>query len=150
MSSVVALRKLSFKSKMNFGKHAEQTVEHLIEANPYYLVWVYYNMDKISFIDEVLDKLKVCFPKFTSIVKPGKVPELHDVVCKPEVPEGKKTYSECTYKELKNMILSYRIRGVPVPPRLKECYNEKRTELFFANKNKPVFKATLQARNHGR
>ena len=71
----VALRTLTFKSTLNFGKYADYTVQQVIDQNPIdginYLVWVYYNSSNISFNIEVLSKLGI--NEDIKIKKPGKV-----------------------------------------------------------------------------
>lgn len=70
---VTRLRTLTKKSKLGFGKYAEQTVETLTKTNRTYLVWVYYNISGITFTDEILDNdLSIVH----RIEKPGKNPEL--------------------------------------------------------------------------
>jgi hypothetical protein len=55
---IILLRKLSYKSVIGFGKHAEMTVQQLIDLNhTYYLIWLYFNVAGISFIDEILNDL---------------------------------------------------------------------------------------------
>ena len=62
MSDVVLLRKLSRKSVMNFGKYFDLTVQQCIDTRKKsYLKWVYFNMSNITFLDEILDELKIPF-----------------------------------------------------------------------------------------
>ena len=70
------LRTLTYKSKLNFGKHALLTIQELFnlkETN--YLRWIYYNCDKINFMDDIIEKLKI-----VKIEKPGKNPELCETI----------------------------------------------------------------------
>ena len=71
----VALRTLTFKSLMKFGKYADYTVQQVIDQNPIdginYLIWVYYNSSNISFNKDVLSKLGISDD--LTIKKPGKV-----------------------------------------------------------------------------
>lgn len=151
MSNVVALRKLTLKSKINFGKYAEHTVGSLIEANPYYLVWLYYNADRISFVDEVMDMLIARFPKFVWISKPGKEPELVDPVCKPILKPRRITFSNMSYIELKNIITALKMNNKEIPIPLLEYFRARRSERYNASKVKRVYcKRSLQAKNHGR
>ena len=68
------LRKLSFKSKMGFGKYADLTVQEIINMQrTSYLRAIYYNLEGISFLDEVLEKLRIIGPDHDyTIPKPGK------------------------------------------------------------------------------
>lgn len=71
------LRTLTLKSKMGFGKYPNETVDFVIKQKRIaYLRWVYFNMSKINFNDEVLGLLRIT-PKF-QIKKPGKNPEQFD------------------------------------------------------------------------
>ena len=71
----VTLRKLAYKSTMNFGKYADYTVQQVLDQNPIdgrkYLIWVYYNSSNISFNDLILEKLGI--KKENTIKKPGKL-----------------------------------------------------------------------------
>lgn len=65
----VALRTLTLKAKLKFGKHFESTCEYLIQNNKGgYLAWAYYNMSNISFDKAVLDRIGIEH----EIQKPGK------------------------------------------------------------------------------
>lgn len=59
-TNAILLRKLSFKSQLNFGKYKNQTVQGVIDLHKkHYLQWCYYNLEGISFTDEVLDLIQV-------------------------------------------------------------------------------------------
>ena len=74
MSNVTLLRKLSLKSKLNFGQYADLSIQELINLEKKsYLRWVYFNCDKITFFDEILDEIKI--PLEFRIEKPNKNPE---------------------------------------------------------------------------
>ena len=75
MSDVVLLRKLTLKSTLNFGKFADLTVQQCINTKKRkYLRWVYFNCSNITFMDELLDELKI--PVWYRFDKPNKNPEL--------------------------------------------------------------------------
>lgn len=79
VTETVLVRKLSLKSKLNFGDNGHLTVQDVIYAGREAdLVWAYYNLSKISFIDEVLDLLGIEPEK--RIAKPGKDPETGDEI----------------------------------------------------------------------
>jgi hypothetical protein len=60
MSTTILLRKLTKKSKLNFGKHRDLTVEYLIEHHyKIYLRWVYFNCSNITFVDDILDEINI-------------------------------------------------------------------------------------------
>ncbi len=81
ITSTVLYRKLAIKSKLNFGDNAHLTVEDVFSASRQAdLVWAYYNLPAISFVDEILDSLEI--QKEERIEKPGKDIELGDEVMK--------------------------------------------------------------------
>lgn len=75
----IRLRTLTRKSTLGFGKYHDFTVGYVLDRwHTCYLRWVYYNCDMISFVDEILDAIKI--PLEYRIEKPGKFPELHEEV----------------------------------------------------------------------
>jgi len=73
MSYQVTLRKLTFKSLLKNGRHADKTVQQVIDTG--YrgikdLQGTYFRMSRITFVDEVLDELEI--PEEYRIEKPGK------------------------------------------------------------------------------
>jgi hypothetical protein len=76
-TEVVLLRKLTRKSIIGFGKYCGCPVSQIIESNNgRMLVWYYYNIEGISFVDELLDELGIT-PDIR-IKKPSKDPEKFD------------------------------------------------------------------------
>lgn len=69
-----ALRKLSYKSLMGFGKYPNMTPKQIIDIyklqGKHYLVWCYYHLSNISFLDNILDDL--CVDVKERISKPSK------------------------------------------------------------------------------
>lgn len=58
--SAVLLRTLTRKSKFGFGKHADHTVQNVLDRkNKDYISWVYYNSSNITFTDDILDELDI-------------------------------------------------------------------------------------------
>lgn len=81
ITDTVLVRKLSLKSKLEFGDNGHLTVQDVIYAGREAdLVWAYYNLSKISFIDSVLDTLGIEADK--RITKPGKDTDLGDEMIK--------------------------------------------------------------------
>lgn len=73
VNAVPLYRKLAYKSKIGFGKYADVTVESIFAIKQeQYLIWLYYQMSNISFVDEILDRLGI-----EKISKPGKSDELY-------------------------------------------------------------------------
>jgi len=75
MVDITLLRKLTEKSKFGFGKYNNLAVREVLNLqHPQYIRWCYFNLDKISFIEDILNEVKI--PKEYRIEKPGKNPEL--------------------------------------------------------------------------
>lgn len=66
---VVRLRKLTYKSVLPYGKYKGKVVEEVKKSDVGHLVWLYYHVEWLSYVDEVLDDLKI-FPE-QRIEKPG-------------------------------------------------------------------------------
>jgi hypothetical protein len=70
-SKTMTFRKLSSKSIIGFGAWKDKTVGSMIKAGKVIeLIDMYYKLSHISFLDEVLNELKIT-PEF-QIIKPGK------------------------------------------------------------------------------
>lgn len=77
----IRFRTLAYKSVLGFGKYGDITVNDVLNlGHTLYLRWVYYNCDMISFHEDILDKIGITSEH--KIEKPGKNPELHEVVTK--------------------------------------------------------------------
>ena len=75
MVDVTLLRTLTEKSQLKFGKYADSTVKEVINSRHLgYLRWCYFNCSKISFIEDILEELKIS--ENYRIEKPGKNLEL--------------------------------------------------------------------------
>ena len=73
---VIRLRVLTRKSKIGWGKFANNTVGELIESRQFnQLLWLYYHIQWLTYTDELLDELKI-FKEFR-IPKPGINPDMH-------------------------------------------------------------------------
>jgi hypothetical protein len=71
---VPLLRTLTEKSTITFGKYGLSTVGHILNLRNFgYLRWLYYNVEGITFTNEVLEKIHIYPPD--RINKPGKDPE---------------------------------------------------------------------------
>lgn len=75
MSDVTLLRTLTRKSTLKFGQYNDLTVQNVLDSQhsrgKSLLRYYYFNSDRISFIDDLLDELNIT-PEFR-ISKPGKV-----------------------------------------------------------------------------
>lgn len=81
---VLKLRIMTRKSQLKAGKYVGVYVDTLLNIDSRYLVWCYYNLSKISFVEEILDEL--CIIPSLRISKPGKV--------------SRKEFKELNYKRL--------------------------------------------------
>jgi len=73
--AVTLLRTLTEKSQLKFGKYEYLTVREVLNLkHPQYIRWCYFNLDKISFIEDILNEVKI--PEDYRIKKPGKNSEL--------------------------------------------------------------------------
>ena len=82
ISDAVTLRKMSYKSIIPLGKFKGMPVQQVLDlGHTAALRWIYYNVQGLSFTDEVLRDIKVIGDDFDySIKKPGTDPELGDTV----------------------------------------------------------------------
>jgi len=72
------LRKLTWKSTLKFGRWPDATVQQLFDLGlkeRSLLVWYYFNSSNITFMDEILDELKI--DASIRIEKPSKDPTRH-------------------------------------------------------------------------
>lgn len=103
MSDVTLLRKLTEKSTLKFGVNSDVPIYQLIALkDKSYLVWVYFNCSKITFVDEILDQLNI--PVEFRIQKPGCSKESHQLFLdSKEKPDGlfAKILKQKTDKKLK-------------------------------------------------
>ena len=57
---IARLRTLTKKSKLNFGKHSELTVQRMLELHKHReLIKYYFTKSPINFMDDILDELKI-------------------------------------------------------------------------------------------
>lgn len=77
----VRLRTLTWKSRLGFGKYADLTIQQIFDLqHTNYLRWVYFNNNRINYIPEILDAIRL-FENYR-IEKPGKNPEKHETLSK--------------------------------------------------------------------
>jgi hypothetical protein len=53
----MSLIKKTRKSVLSFGKYGFDTVQDVLDKDPSYIVWVYYNMPEITFFDDILEEV---------------------------------------------------------------------------------------------
>lgn len=71
------LRILTLKSRLTDGKFSNQTVETVIAIDPMYLWYVYYNIEKLTFVEEILQAVGIT----QRIKKPGIDKKLYHKLC---------------------------------------------------------------------
>lgn len=96
---VTLLRTLTLKSRLKFGRYYLLTVSTVFAKQKInYLIWVYYNMSKITFDSVVLKKLGI--QRNQMIAKPGINKELGFIVNT----KIKSNFSEHVKKKIKDNI----------------------------------------------
>lgn len=142
---ITRLRTLTLKSKAFFYFDPNWTIEKLISDKPFIILKTYYEQEKISFNQEVLDILKGKFQNFIEIDKPSKLERWQDVIFQ-------NNYHEMTYERLRKICIYHRLK-----------YGRVNKEIWILMKNKKnkmieteiksrlvVSKKDLQGKNHGR
>jgi hypothetical protein len=131
---VVLFRKLTWKSVIKFGKYKDLSIQQIYNlGHTQYLRYLYYNMESISFIDEILGKINVFGLKFDyRIKKPGTNIELFD-----------KINRICFNKQCKKV-------DIPKIITQRQKKVRKANYMLSDRKDKSYFsKAAMQARNQG-
>ena len=139
---VVKLRKLAHKSMWTYGKYDGYTVSNIIITNKIYLLWAYYNLEKISFIDEILDDFANTYDNFKLIDKPGKDPDYYKDVLS-------FSYNDLTKEQLLNKITANRLNGKQSSKSLMTAYKKAKSKQARSFRTEYLSKESLQALNHG-
>jgi hypothetical protein len=139
---VVKLRKLAHKSMWTYGKYDGYTVSNIIITNKIYLLWAYYNLEKISFIDEILDDFANTYDNFKLIDKPGKDPDYYKSI-------RRFSYNDLTKQQLFNKMTANRINGKQHSQALLTAYRKAKSKEIHSFRNEHLSKESLQALNHG-
>jgi hypothetical protein len=146
---ITRLRVLTLKSKAFFFKASpEWTIETLWNEKPVKILDAYYNQEKISFNDEIINLIKEKFDRFFEIEKPGKIDfDFRDVIF------GDKESDWALKKtdELLKLIAWYRIKKIPCPKKLLGAYqmSKNKSKTKKDNLNISISKKSLQSKNHG-
>lgn len=138
----VTLRKLAHKSVWTYGKHNGTTVKDIMIIEPKYLLWAYYNLERISFIDEILDEFAIKYKKFKRIDKPGVDPEYFEE-------HLSFRYAKMSKKELFNLIAANRMNGRKSSKALLGAYSIAKSRYKEAHQNESISKSSLQSMNQG-
>ena len=124
------LRKMSYKYKFDFGKYHGLTVQELLNLkHTRYLRWCYYNLDKISYVEEILVFLGIV--EDYVIDKPGKDPDKFNVI---NEEKSKKMGFKEVSRELKRKKL--RINAVDTKTRIRSKRLNKKETLRSKNQLK--------------
>lgn len=148
----ISLRKLTFKSKWDFNpKHQGIGILDVFNEQPSSILWAYLNLEKISFVDEVLDKLQERYPTLKRIQKPGVDKEQYG-----EIMNQKNPFKDKTYQELKKIMMAKRLSGERPSKMLVNAFVKKRrdykmdkgrSESPYANVERK-FKTALRNQGH--
>jgi len=146
------LRKLTMKSIWDFsGKHQGWTIQKVMEYAPKSLLWAYLCLEKISFVDDVLNMLKEKYKDLEFIEKPGIDKEQYE-----DLDNQSNPWSKYSYPELKNINAGMRANGKRVPRSLLATMDRKKS-FYLKDKHDADFKYTnvdtkarMQAKNHGK
>lgn len=131
MADVTLLRTLTGKSRIKFGRFADHTVDEMIISNHHFrLAHMYYYLDKITFRDDVLERIGIT-PSH-KIKKPGKTESIPA-----EVISRMNQIQRDGLSEKEIMAIATRLRGI-----------KKRAELGRERKTWHS-KAYHQSINHG-
>lgn len=123
----VLLRRLTKKSRLQFGKYAGATIGSILNVEPMYLGWLYYNASNIDFDAEVKEALHLI-----DIPKPGTSPDKER--------EWRRAYSATFTEEEQE-------HGRFVKAARRKAYYKAR--LADAKRATTFTKGQLQAINHG-
>lgn len=75
----IIFRKMTLKSRIDFGKYAGMTVQGIFNVNRSYLRFIYYTIPSLSFTDEVLKEIGIYNDTYDfRINKPGVDLEMFD------------------------------------------------------------------------
>ncbi len=139
---VITLRKLTRKSLWTYGKYDGYTVNDIMITNKTYLIWAYYNFDKISFVDEILDEFANTYAKFKLINKPGKdLQYFEDNISR--------SYATMTAPELRALILAKKTNGQKVNISLTNAYRQAKINGKYNRSAEIVNNSNLRSFNHG-
>lgn len=143
---ITRLRILTLKSKAFFYYDPNWTIEKLMAEKPYLIIKAYYEQEKISFNQEVLDLIRAKYPRFFEIEKPSKFMEWYNKVMNVEA------YEDMPYERLLRIHRASMAKKGVSHPRLRNELKKKKSEKIRkeAETRLQISKRDLQAKNHGR
>ena len=148
---MILLRKLALKSPLTglVQKYGGNTVEWVLANHPATLVSIYYSKEKITFLPEIIEVLKVQYPNFYEIDKPGIDKDFYDKV----FPSKGVNYSKMSYNELVTKMRGFMINRGEAPSTLLNAWNKAKLlviEQRDIKRGSVISKAELQGINQGR
>lgn len=143
---ITRLRTLTLKSKAFFYYDPNWTIEKLMEDKPYLVMKAYYEREKISFNQEVLDLIKAKYPRFFEIDKPSKLIDWYSKVMNVEA------YENMTHERLLRIHNASMAKKGTSNPRLRNELKKKKAEKIRkeVESRLVISKRDLQGKNHGR
>lgn len=140
----VKLRTMTAKSKFDDGKYHGWTVQTLLDLKYFgYLKWVYFNMEKVSFNEDVLIQLGLT--EAQRIAKPGVDKDLYK-----ETLSYKYTESiESLRKRIKARIINGQPNTAYDLSKLKALEQNSKAKKINLASDIRYSKRSLQSRNHG-
>ena len=142
---IVKLRILTLKSKAFFYADPNWSVEKLINDKSFIVLKTYYEQEKISFNQEVLDILKSKFSNFIEIDKPSKLKGWHDIIFE-------NNYHKMTYDRLRKICIYQKLKYGQVNKELWLITKQKKSRMLDAEVKSRMLisKKDLQGKNHGK
>lgn len=150
---ITKLRTCTLKSKADFYYGVDWTVEKLLIDRPAQILKAYYELEKISFNAEIIEKLKEKFPHFIEIDKPGILKNWNKIVFKKDGEEQTENQLlDLDESDLLKKIRGFRASGKKVPLDLLNAYAKVKAlkATYIDNSEQSISKQRLQAKNHGR
>lgn len=127
-NAVAKYRGCTRKSVLGFGVAADLPVGDILKVDPDYIAWVYYNIEKVTFSQDILDELQIT----EKINKPG---------------TDKKAFYR--WKDAKYAHLTEEEKEHGSFARYRNQRNVALARLSRAKRETTFSKAALQANNHG-
>lgn len=140
---MIRLRILTEKSIVQTGKHTGWTVEKTITHDPRYIVWMYYNLEKVTFVDSIIQQFPVIVKN--PIRKPGVNKEFYQSLFDPDF----ERFEDKSTDEMLRILRAMRING-KYSQSMQMKYKQRIKKKKDIKMHETVSKAKLQAKNHGR
>jgi hypothetical protein len=138
----IRLRTLTEKSVLVQGKYKGLTVGNILKTDPYYLEYLYYAVEKISFCDDILKKINIPY----TIKKPG-VNLDYKSYLKSE--KSRIEYNDWSKERLLKFITARKLNGQMVPKAALSAYYKKKHRIIDHKMDNVESKISLMRKNHG-